>query len=150
MTRHSTAADNSAEARISSVNSVLRAQLEALGRIEAILSNERAALESRDPDELLAAADAKSAALTRLGDLENQRKSISEDMHPDQVEKLRQLTARCRDLNQQNAALLNSQQQHVDRLLSLLRGTADSRTESYDASGRTSGKAAKQLKLTQA
>lgn len=149
MTRNAQSTDKTHN-RLSSINDVLREQLDALAHIEATLAEEREALESRDPEELLSAADAKAQALARLGDLENQRKSMSMDLDSPQFRELRAITARCRSLNQENAALLNAQQQHVTRLLGLLRGNRENQPSAYDASGKTTGSASKQLRLTQA
>lgn len=135
--------------RLSSINSVLRAQLDALTHIEAILAEERKALETRNPEELLTSADAKTQALAKLSELENQRKVMSANLDSAEIQALREISTRCRSMNQQNAALLNAQQQHVDRLLGLLRGNSDNRPSSYDASGKTTGNASKQLRLTQ-
>ena len=148
MTRHMNspaAGSNSA----SSITHVLNQQLAALAEIEAVLAKEHAALESRSPDDLLAVADEKNTVLTRLGELESQRKSLSLELESDHIGQLRDIAARCRDMNQRNAALLNAQQSHVDRLLSLLRGSSERRSAAYDASGKTTTQAARQLKLTQ-
>ncbi|MGD8323462.1 MAG: flagellar protein FlgN [Gammaproteobacteria bacterium] len=136
--------------RLSSINDVLRAQLDALARIEAILADEHEALSTRNPEALLRAADAKTAALASLGDLESQRKTMTADLDSEHLRALQDITARCRSMNRKNAALLNAQQQHVNRLLSLLRGgRTDSTPSSYDASGKTPGNASQQLRLTQ-
>jgi flagellar biosynthesis/type III secretory pathway chaperone len=135
---------------LTSINSILRAQLDALTHIEEILSAERAALRTRNAEELLITADAKAQALARLSELESQRKLMSADLDTAHIEDLREIAARCRGINQENAALLNAQQHHVDRLLGLLRGNRDNRPTSYDASGKTTGIAAKQLRLTEA
>jgi flagellar biosynthesis/type III secretory pathway chaperone len=134
---------------LTSINAVLQKQLEALTGIEAILGSEREALRNREPEKLLIAANAKAEALARLSELENQRKSISADIDSRQIETLRDLTQRCKSMNLDNAALLNAQQQHVNRLLGLLRGTSDNKPSSYDASGKTSRATAQQLRLTQ-
>lgn len=134
---------------LSSINALLQAQLEALTQIEAILGQEHEALENRSPEALLAAADSKHAALSRLGELENERRTISADIHPNQLEQLREIADRCRALNRANSALLNTQRQHVTRLLSLLRGDQDARPAGYDATGQSTGNPAQQLRLTQ-
>ena len=138
-----------ARARLTSINEVLQAQLDALNKIEAILGNERHALETRAPEALLEVAEAKTEALGTLSDLEEQRKSMSLELSGDEISQLNELTARCRLMNQENAALLNAQQQHVHRLLGLLRGDRDARPSSYDAKGRTNSGAAAQLRLTE-
>jgi len=135
--------------RVSSINAVLSAQLDTLAQIEALLTQEREALESRDPQLLLDTADAKSVALARLRELEDQRRSMSIDLDSPKLAKVRKATTRCRVINQENALVLNAQQSHLDRLLGLLRGTRDNRPSSYDASGMTTGKAAQKLRLTQ-
>jgi flagellar biosynthesis/type III secretory pathway chaperone len=140
---------DAAPAQLRSINEIMKAQLDALTQIEAILGNERHALEDRAPEALLAAAEAKTRALGRLGDLEAQRKSMSTALNEEQLAQLGELTERCKAMNQHNAALLSAQQQHVNRLLGLLRGDRDSRPSSYDATGRTNSGATAQLRLTQ-
>ena len=148
MTRE-TQPQNAARARLASINEVMRAQLDALTQIESILGNERDALETRAPEALLASAEAKVQALGRLSELEDQRKSMSLALSGEQISQLNELTTRCRLMNQENAALLNAQQQHVNRLLGLLRGNRDTRPSSYDASGKTNSGTSTQLRLTQ-
>ena len=145
MTRNDTS-DNQA----ASINDVLRAQLDALTRIESILAEEHEALRQRSPEALLSTADAKAAALASLGELESRRKAMSANLDAEHLGQLRVIAARCRNMNRENAALLVTQQQHLNRLLGLLRGSADNRPSSYDASGKASGSAAQQLRLTQA
>ena len=131
-----------------SLTAVMQAQLKALTRIEDILERERVALEERDADGLLAVAEAKNDALADLGDLERKRKALSASLDDSHLAELRLIAGRCRQMNSRNAALLNTQQQHVSRLLSLLRGGADYRPAGYDASGRAAS-ATGQIRLTQ-
>ena len=132
-----------------SLNAVLQAQLQSLKHIEEILMQERAALENRDPDSLLSVADAKHRALADLGNLESQRKTLSRDLKAEDVEQLRLVATRCRRMNTQNAALLNMQQRHVNRLLTLLRGGGNDQPPAYDSNGRPTATTSKQLRLTQ-
>lgn len=132
-----------------SITQVLNQQLTALAEIEAVLEKEHAALESRSSADLLTVADEKNTALLRLGELENQRKSLSLELESDHIKQLREIAARCREMNQHNAALLNAQQAHVDRLLGLLRGSRNANSAAYDASGKKTTQAPRQLKLTQ-
>lgn len=134
---------------VASMNDVLQAQLTTLAEIEQILGQEHEALIGRDPEALLNAADAKTVLLSRLSELETRRRSLSEHFDAAQLSELQQRSARCRRINQLNAALLNTQQQHVNRLLSLLRGDRNAQPSAYDASGRTTGSTKKQLRLTQ-
>lgn len=136
--------------QLSSINAIMQAQLEALAAIEEILLSEREALRDREPDRLLHTANLKNDALARLDRLEDRRRSMTPDLDDSQPETLRALTQRCRTMNLENAALLNAQQQHVNRLLRLLRGNADQEPASYDASGRTNNAGIAQLRLTQA
>lgn len=104
------------------LHEIIAEQVNVLADIDAILSTEEEALQTRDPELLLAAAERKSIVLARLKSLENQRQSLSSELSAQHSNALEVSIAKCKAHNAKNASLLAAQQSHVTRLLSLLRG----------------------------
>ena len=117
------------------INEIISAQVAALSEIDTILTTEEEALRARDPELLLAAAEHKTAVLAELRDLEAQRQALSTELSGKQTDVLKEILNRCKAHNMANASLLNAQQQHVDRLLRLVRGDVGPAT-AYGTNGK--------------
>jgi len=112
-----------------SVLVLLTQEIEALQRILATLSAERAALDERAPDALLAASTAKAEAVALAASLEQQRQaqSAADPAAPTAaasslINELKTLAAECRQQNDANGLLIRGQRRRVEGSLNVLRG----------------------------
>ena len=116
----------------------------ALLEFEALLEREHAALRSRDIDALEALADARQSSVTRLLELEDERRNVcSTHGFESDLPGLARLVAwcdprrtlaaaydecsararRCRDLNDRNGVLVGAQMKRVEGLLGAITGS---------------------------
>ena len=133
-----------------------------LDKLQALLEEERQALETRQHDQLPTLIDAKTQALDALAETAALRRHWlrAAGMSPDQrhwqqwlknypqganlADAWQDITERmdaCRQLNEINGKVMGRAQQALGRLLGLLRGQeARTHTQLYDQRGQASGK----------
>ncbi len=141
---------------------------EALGgaqRLESALAAERAALEDRDAAALQEAGASKQDYLSRLDELDGQRRRLLADHgYPadhggveavladctaahalgDLWRELGNVAERCRDANTANGAIVHLRRRQIGRALDVLRGAPEGAAPVYGAdgsSGRAGGRA---------
>jgi len=126
-----------------SVLALLTQEIEALQRILATLSAERAALDERAPDALLAASTAKAEAVALAASLEQQRQaqSAADPAAPTAaasslINELKTLAAECRQQNDANGLLIRGQRRRVEGSLNVLRG-GRAAPDTYGRDGET-------------
>jgi len=126
-----------------SVLVLLTQEIEALQRILATLSAERAALDERAPDALLAASTAKAEAVALAASLEQQRQaqSAADPAAPTAaasslINELKTLAAECRQQNDANGLLIRGQRRRVEGSLNVLRG-GRAAPDTYGRDGET-------------
>ena len=111
------------------LQTLLTQEVEALRAVLATLDTERAALEARAPDALLAASNGKAEAVARAARLEQERREHVE-AHPGTqtatvnglLNELKRLAAECRQQNEANGLLIRGQRRRVEGSLNVLRG----------------------------
>ena len=124
-------------------------EVTALTLVLDALVSERAALEARDAEGLLAASDRKAEGIAGAGRLEQERRELLH-AEPGLAEAdagidrrfgdLRALAAHCRELNEANGLLIRGQRRRVEGSLRLLRGgraNADVYADVYGRNGET-------------
>ncbi len=126
-----------------SVLALLTQEVEALRRVLATLGAERAALEERSPDALLAASNAKAEAVAVAASLEQQRQAqtAADPAAPTAaatglINELKTLAAECRQQNDVNGLLIRGQRRRVEGSLNVLRG-GRAATDTYGRDGET-------------
>jgi len=126
-----------------SVLVLLTQEIEALQRILATLSAERAALDERAPDALLAASTAKAEAVALAASLEQQRQAQSAAdpaaataAASSLINELKTLAAECRQQNDANGLLIRGQRRRVEGSLNVLRG-GRAAPDTYGRDGET-------------
>lgn len=117
----------------------------ALAAVFAALEDEQQALHDRDAAALLDAANRKGEAIGVAARLEQERRSLLDEGFlgersgpgiDSRFRRLRELAARCRDLNDANGALIRGQRRRVEVSLRLIRGGLDDETYAADGSRR--------------
>ena len=126
-----------------SVLALLTQEIEALRRVLATLGAERAALDERSPDALLAASNAKAEAVAIATSLEQQRQvqTAADPAAPTAaatglINELKTLAAECRQQNDVNGLLIRGQRRRVEGSLNVLRG-GRAATDTYGRDGET-------------
>jgi flagellar biosynthesis/type III secretory pathway chaperone len=114
---------------LTALKALLDQEVEALRAVLATLQAERAALEERVPEALLAASNAKAEAVARAARLEQERRDHFEANPGDQpaaisrqLKELKQLAGECRKQNEANGLLIRGQRRRVEGSLNVLRG----------------------------
>lgn len=112
--------------------------LQSARELKQCLLDERAALSKRDPSQLQAAIDNKSAQLRvfaeQLKAAQKGREQTMTDTANTSWDRLTQLTEECEQLNAGNGAAIRLRMHHVEQQISLLRGQGDA-LETYGPSG---------------
>jgi flagellar biosynthesis/type III secretory pathway chaperone len=128
---------------LTSVQALLAEEIEALRAVLATLQSERAALQERAPDALLAASNAKAEAVAHAARLEQQRRAEHEaspgasSVKPSGLlNELKQLAAECRQQNEANGLLIRGQRRRIEGSLNVLRGGRAS-PDTYGRDGET-------------
>ncbi len=126
-----------------SVLALLTQEIEALQRVLATLGAERAALDERSADALLAASNAKAEAVAVAASLEQQRQAqtAADPAAPTAaatglINELKTLAAECRQQNDVNGLLIRGQRRRVEGSLNVLRG-GRAATDTYGRDGET-------------
>ena len=123
-----------------SVLALLTQEIEALRRVLATLGAERAALDERSPDALLAASNAKAEAVAVAASLEQQRQAQAAAdptaAATGLINELKTLAAECRQQNDVNGLLIRGQRRRVEGSLNVLRG-GRAATDTYGRDGET-------------
>ncbi len=123
----------------------LENQITALENLHTCLEDEHRALQSRDPEMLLAVTERKMACLGEANRIARQQRetesaetSIVIDRDIDRRrEHLDTLTRTCRELNDANGALIRRQRVRVETTLRILRGDP-AQTDVYSPTGQQS------------
>ncbi|MDH4022606.1 MAG: flagellar protein FlgN [Gammaproteobacteria bacterium] len=128
---------------MTSFESLLTEELSALRAVLATLETERAALEERAPDALIAASNAKAEAVARAARLEQERRdslAASPGTQPATVNRLlndlKKLAAECRQRNEVNGQMIRGQRRRVEGSLNVLRG-GNAAPDTYGRDGET-------------
>jgi flagellar biosynthesis/type III secretory pathway chaperone len=116
------------------INDILQAQLATLQALKAALAAEEEAILERDVAALNQATADKSEQLLNLRELETLRRNASAAIDGPELAKLRRALDDVRTQNRANASLIQTQREHLARLLRLLRGGTEARH--YDQDGR--------------
>lgn len=108
---------------------LLDQEVEALRAVLRTLEAERAALDGRSPDALIAASNAKAEAVARAARLEQQRRDhlAASPGRPAAAEskllnELKRLATECRRQNDANGLMIRGQRRRVEGSLNVLRG----------------------------
>jgi len=128
---------------LTSVQALLGQEIEALRAVLATLQAERAALQERAPDALLAASNAKADAVARASRLEQQRRA-QYDSSPGThsaaekslINELKGLAVECRQQNEANGLLIRGQRRRIEGSLNVLRG-GRAAPDTYGRDGET-------------
>ncbi|WP_394128821.1 flagella synthesis protein FlgN [Shewanella maritima] len=124
---------------------MLSSQHATLASLRQIISAEKQALIDQDADKLLDIAAQKQ---THLSQLETQDKALAQ--HPEhtllaseaslveQVQKAKKLLQECKELNQQNANLIELSMASINRFTQALQASRNSSSMTYDDKGKTS------------
>ena len=111
------------------LQALLQQEVEALRAVLATLQTERAALDERAPEALLAASNSKAEAVARAARLEQERREYVEANPGAQtaavnhlLNELKKLAAECRQQNEANGLLIRGQRRRVEGSLNVLRG----------------------------
>jgi len=128
---------------LTSLETLLDQEVQALEGVLATLRDERAALDQRSPDALIAASNAKAEAVARAARLEQQRREYLE-AHPARpapaegrlLTELKKLAGECRRQNDANGLLIRGQRRRVEGSLNVLRG-GGGKSEVYGRDGET-------------
>lgn len=123
----------------------LDSQIVAMENLRSCLEEENRALQSRDPELLLAVTERKTACLgeaDRIARLHRSAEPADTSTRNSRNvarrrEQLDTLTRTCRDLNNANGALIRRQRVRVETTLRILRGDPG-RTDVYGATGQQS------------
>lgn len=125
------------------LQTVLNQEVEALRAVLATLQAERAALEERAPEALLAASNSKAEAVARAARLEQERREHVEANPGTQtatvnglLNELKRLAAQCRQQNEANGLLIRGQRRRVEGSLNVLRG-GRAAPDTYGRDGET-------------
>ena len=128
---------------MTSVQALLAQEIEALRAVLATLQAERAALQERAPDALLAASNTKADAVAYAARLEQQRRADA-DANPRAhtaaekglIGELKSLAAECRQQNEANGLLIRGQRRRIEGSLNVLRG-GRAAPDTYGRDGET-------------
>ncbi len=147
------------------LETVIREALGTAQRLESALAGERTALEERDAAALHEAGAGKQDFLSRLDELDGQRRRLLADhgypadqggveavladctpAHPLGAlwRELGAVADRCRDMNAANGAIVHLRRRQIGRALDVLRGAPEGTAPVYGAdgsSGRAGGRA---------
>lgn len=123
--------------------SLLDQEVEALRAVLATLKDELSALNARAPEDLLAASNAKAEAVARAARLEQQRRDYLE-ANPGRpaaaesrlLNELKKLAVECRQQNDANGLLIRGQRRRVEGSLRVLRG-GSAAPDTYGRDGET-------------
>ena len=125
------------------LQTLLTQEVEALRAVLVTLDTERAALEARVPDALLAASNGKAEAVARAARLEQERRdhvAANPGAQPAAVSRLlnelKTLAAECRQQNEANGLLIRGQRRRVEGSLNVLRG-GRAAPDTYGRDGET-------------
>lgn len=125
------------------LQALLDQEVSALRAVLATLQTERAALQERAPDALLAASNAKGEAVARAARLEQERRDHIEANPGTQpavvnrlLNELKRLAAECRQQNEANGQLIRGQRRRVEGSLNVLRG-GGATPDTYGRDGET-------------
>ncbi len=125
------------------LQALLDQEVSALRAVLATLQTERAALQERAPDALLAASNAKGEAVARAARLEQERRDYFEANPGTQpavvnrlLNELKRLAAECRQQNEANGLLIRGQRRRVEGSLNVLRG-GSAAPDTYGRDGET-------------
>jgi len=130
-----------------SLSDGLDLQIGAMEALRALLEEEHRALQSRDPEQLLAVTRRKTACIGKAAQINLKRRELEarEAMQTPsaragavnrQRERLDTLTRLCRDLNHVNGTLIRRQKIRVEKTLQIMRGEPD-QPRLYGPSGNT-------------
>jgi flagellar biosynthesis/type III secretory pathway chaperone len=125
------------------LQALLDQEIAALRAVLATLQTERAALQDRAPDALLAASNGKAEAVARAARLERERRDHVEANPGTQtaavnglLNELKKLAAECRQQNEANGLLIRGQRRRVEGSLNVLRG-GSAAPDTYGRDGET-------------
>lgn len=111
------------------LDALLSEELSALRAVLATLETERAALQERSPDALIAASNAKAQAVARAARLEQDRRdslAASPGTQPATVNRLlnelKKLAAQCHQRNEANGQIIHGHRHRIEGSLNVLRG----------------------------
>lgn len=128
---------------MTTLQSLLHQEVDALRAVLATLRDELAALHERAPEALLAASNAKAEAVARAARLEQQRRDFLEanpggPSAPESrlLNELKKLAAECRQQNDANGLLIRGQRRRVEGSLNVLRG-GSATPDTYGRDGET-------------
>ncbi len=113
-------------------------EVAALEEVLATLHAERAALDGRAADALVAATNAKAEAVAKATRLDDERKVhvVTGPEVDGQLRKLKGLAAACRQQNEANGQLIRGQRRRIEGSLSVLRG-GPATADTYGRDGET-------------
>ena len=115
-----------------SINDILTAQLVALRALSATLDAEGQAILERDISGLNQVTARKSEHLLKLEELETLRRAAMAAIDGPELAELRSLLDQVQTKNRANGSLIQTQREHVARLLRLLRGGTEARHYGQD------------------
>ena len=124
----------------------LQKQHAQLAQLEVLLNTEKAILEARDPDKLLAISEEKNTQLVAIQELDTEigqslqfKQEKSQGLHAEVLEKIEALLIKCKELNHVNGQIIQHSQLAVERMKTSLLQNHNKASMTYDAKGKTSG-----------
>lgn len=130
---------------MSKINDIVELQFELLNKLKVIITDEKAALSNQDADQLLSLASAKAGLLDELKSkdetlsLHDEKALLISDVHLSaRVASAKTLLAECKQLNSENASLIELNIASMNRFSQALQVSRNASSLTYNDKGKTS------------